>query len=110
MYEKEYLKRLKDAKAIWESETPGKPGSDSEHLTESRIPVRPLYTPLDLEEAGFDYLEDLGFPGDYPFARGLDPTGYRDAHWMMMQYSGFASAEETNKRFKFVLEQGASSF
>jgi len=110
MYEKEYLKRLKDAKASWESETLGKSGSDSEHLTDSRIPVRPLYTPLDLEEAGFDYLDDLGFPGDYPFARGLDPAGYRNAYWMMMQYSGFASAEETNKRFKFVLEQGASSF
>ncbi len=110
MYEKEYLKRLKDAKANWESQTLGEPGNDSEHLTDSRIPVRPLYTPLDLEEAGFDYLDDLGFPGEYPFTRGLDPAGYRDAHWMMMQYSGFASAEETNKRFKFVLEQGASSF
>ncbi len=110
MYEKEYLKRLKDAKASWESETLGKSKSNSEHFTDSRIPVRPLYTPLDLEEAGFDYLEDLGFPGNYPFARGLDPAGYRDAYWMMMQYSGFASAEETNKRFKFVLEQGASSF
>jgi methylmalonyl-CoA mutase N-terminal domain/subunit len=110
MYEKEYLKRLKDAKASWESETLGKSKSNSEHLTDSRIPVRSLYTPLDLEEAGFDYLEDLGFPGDYPFARGLDPAGYRDAYWMMMQYSGFASAEETNKRFKFVLDQGASSF
>ena len=110
MYEKAYLKRLRDAKASWESETLGQSHSGSEHLTDSRIPVRSLYTPLDLEESGFDYLEDLGFPGDYPFARGLDPAGYRDAYWMMMQYSGFASAEETNKRFKFVLEQGASSF
>ncbi|MAF49875.1 MAG: methylmalonyl-CoA mutase, partial [Rhodospirillaceae bacterium] len=115
MYNKEYLERLKKSKANWESETLSRSqnGSNPEnpdHFTDSRIPVKQLYTPLDLEEAGFDYLEDLGFPGEFPFARGLDPAGYRNDHWMMMQYSGFASAEETNKRFKFVLEQGASSF
>ncbi len=112
MFDKEFLERLKKSQAHWETEVLNGKENDQNgngHFTDSRIPVKSLYTPLDLEDSGFDYLEDLGFPGEFPFARGLDPAGYRNEHWMMMQYSGFASAEETNKRFKFVLEQGASS-
>ncbi len=70
----------------------------------SGVPVRRLYTPLDMEE--MDYLEDLGFPGSFPFTRGVQPTMYRGRYWTMRQYAGFASAEESNRRYKFLLEQG----
>jgi methylmalonyl-CoA mutase, N-terminal domain len=63
-----------------------------------------LYTPLDLE--GFDYEAELGLPGEYPFTRGVQPTMYRGRFWTMRQYAGFASAEESNKRYKYLLEQG----
>ena len=63
-----------------------------------------LYTPLDTE--GLDYESDLGFPGEYPYTRGVQPTMYRGRFWTMRQYAGFASAEESNKRYKYLLEQG----
>lgn len=63
-----------------------------------------LYTPAEIPE--FDYLRDLGFAGEYPFTRGIQPTMYRGRVWSMRQYSGFATAEESNRRFKYLLEQG----
>lgn len=63
-----------------------------------------LYTPAEIPQ--FDYLKDLGFPGEYPFTRGIQPTMYRGRVWSMRQYSGFATAEESNRRFKYLLEQG----
>ena len=63
-----------------------------------------LYTPLDVE--GFDYGEKLGFPGQYPFTRGVQPTMYRGRLWTMRAYAGFATAEETNARYKYLLEAG----
>ena len=72
--------------------------------TESGIPVNRLYTPLDQEE--MDYNRDLGFPGEYPFTRGVYPTMYRGRLWTMRNYAGFGTAEDTNKRFRFLLEQG----
>lgn len=63
-----------------------------------------LYTPLDIE--GLDYENDLGFPGEYPFTRGVQPTMYRGRFWTMRQYAGFATAEESNQRYKYLLEQG----
>jgi methylmalonyl-CoA mutase N-terminal domain/subunit len=70
----------------------------------SGIPMERLYTPLDLQDA--DYLSELGFPGSYPFTRGVQPTMYRGRYWTMRQYAGFATAEESNRRYKFLLEQG----
>jgi methylmalonyl-CoA mutase, N-terminal domain len=75
-----------------------------EFINTSGIPIHRLYTPLDFKDA--DYLSDLGFPGSYPFTRGVQATMYRGRHWTMRQYAGFASAEESNKRYKFLLEQG----
>ena len=72
--------------------------------TESGIPVKRLYTPADLE--GLDYLTDLGFPGDYPYTRGVYPTMYRGRPWTMRIYAGFGSAEDTNHRFRYLLRQG----
>jgi methylmalonyl-CoA mutase N-terminal domain/subunit len=115
MFDKEYLKKIEAEKKRWEETTlkerlaQGKEMRDS-FKTDSQIEVNRLYTPLDLEAVGFDYLNDTSWPGEYPFVRGIDPVMYRAAPWIMMQYSGFGSAEETNRRFKFMLSQGASSF
>ncbi len=72
--------------------------------TSSGIVVRDLYTPADL--AGMDEARDLGRPGEYPFTRGVQPTMYRSRFWTMRQYAGFATAEETNKRFLYLMDQG----
>jgi methylmalonyl-CoA mutase N-terminal domain/subunit len=72
--------------------------------TESGIPVKRLYTPLDQPEA--DYNRDLGYPGDYPYTRGVYPTMYRGRLWTMRNYAGFGTAEDTNKRFRYLLEHG----
>ncbi len=66
--------------------------------------VQRLYTPLDID--GFDYSEKLGFPGQYPFTRGVQPTMYRGRLWTMRAYAGFATAEETNARYKYLLQAG----
>jgi methylmalonyl-CoA mutase N-terminal domain/subunit len=75
-----------------------------EFTTISGQPIQRIYTPADL--AGFDYEEDLGFPGQYPFTRGIHPTMYRSRFWTMRMFSGFGSAEETNARFRYLLEHG----
>ena len=72
--------------------------------TTSGIEIKRLYDPDDL--AGFDYLSDLGFPGEYPFTRGVQPTMYRGRLWTMRQYAGFGTAEESNRRYRYLLEQG----
>ncbi|HCZ05930.1 MAG TPA: methylmalonyl-CoA mutase [Thermotogae bacterium] len=72
--------------------------------TSSGVKKNVLYTPLDLQE--FDYLKNLGFPGEYPFTRGVQPNMYRGKLWTMRQYAGFGTAEESNKRFRYLLEQG----
>jgi methylmalonyl-CoA mutase N-terminal domain/subunit len=74
-----------------------------EFITTSGEPVERLYTPLDMED---DYAEGLGFPGEYPFTRGVHPTMHRGRLWTMRMFAGFGAAEETNARFKYLLEQG----
>mgnify|MGYP005836343389 FL=1 len=71
--------------------------------TASGIPVERLYTPDDVP---VDYISDLGFPGQYPYTRGVQPTMYRGRLWTMRQYAGYATAEESNRRYKYLLEQG----
>lgn len=75
-----------------------------EFKSDSEIKQKPLYTPLDLE--GIDEVEDIGFPGKYPFTRGVYSTMYRSRLWTMRQYAGFGTAKETNERFRYLLEQG----
>jgi methylmalonyl-CoA mutase, N-terminal domain len=72
--------------------------------TTSHIELKRLYTPLDT--ADLDYCDDFGFPGEFPFTRGVQPTMYRGRLWTMRQYAGFATPEETNKRYKYLLEHG----
>ena len=70
----------------------------------SSINIDPLYTPDDI--SGFDYQSSLGYPGEYPFTRGIQPAMYRGRLWTMRQYAGFATAEESNKRYRYLLDQG----
>jgi methylmalonyl-CoA mutase N-terminal domain/subunit len=81
-----------------------RPERKKEFVNTSGIPIKRLYTPLDQRK--MDSLSDLGFPGEYPFTRGVQPTMYRGRYWTMRQYAGFATAEETNNRYKFLLEHG----
>lgn len=75
-----------------------------EYTTISGKKIKELYTPLDLD--GFDYLKQLSFPGEYPYTRGIHPTMYRGRLWTMRQFSGFGTAEDTNKRYKYLLSHG----
>jgi methylmalonyl-CoA mutase N-terminal domain/subunit len=102
------LKDLSRAKSEWEEEVVqpalGRFPERREAVElSSGIPLARVYTPADV---GVDYLEALGFPGDYPFTRGVQPTMYRGRLWTMRQYAGYASAEESNARYKYLLEQG----
>ena len=72
--------------------------------TLSGIEVERLYTPEHVQDS--DYLRDVGFPGQYPFTRGVQPTMYRGRLWTMRQYAGYATAEESNERYRYLLSQG----
>ncbi len=109
MFDTKKLEEIRKSKEKWEKVTVTKslermPERTSEFSTSSDIPISRVYTPLDID--GFDYLRDLGFPGEYPFTRGVYPTMYRARFWTMRQYAGFGTAEQTNQRFKYLLEQG----
>jgi len=79
---------------------------EKEFTTISGEEIKELYTPLDLD--GFDYLKELGFPGEYPFTRGVHPTMYRCRPWTMRQFSGFGTPEDTNERYKYLLSHGTT--
>src|SRR5450631_1855820 len=89
-------------KAQGVSADPGTPDPE----TSSHIPVRPLYGPSDL--ADWDYDQQLGYPGDFPYTRGVQPTMYRGRPWTMRQYAGMGDAEESNKRYKYLLGHGTT--
>jgi len=80
--------------------------SPAEIETSSHIPVKPLYTPADLK--GADYESEVGYPGEYPFTRGVQATMYRGRLWTMRQYAGMGDAEESNKRYKYLLANGTT--
>lgn len=106
-------KDLKQVKQEWQEKTLqpflAKSGERREHFeTLSHIPVDRLYIPPDTTGPEYDrqYQENLGFPGQFPFTRGIYPTMSRGRLWTMRQYAGYATAEETNARYKFLLDQG----
>jgi methylmalonyl-CoA mutase, N-terminal domain len=76
--------------------------------TSSGIPVKPVYTPLDLEEVDWAYDRDLGLPGERPWTRGFTPGGYRQELWKLEMYAGFGSPEDANKRYRYLIEQGST--
>ena len=82
------------------------PKASADPQTSSHIPVRELYTPSDLE--GWDYDRQAGYPGEYPFTRGVQATMYRGKLWTMRQYAGLGDAEESNKRYKYLLANGTT--
>src|SRR5436853_5080048 len=82
------------------------PAPQREIETSSHIPVKPLYTPADLK--GLDYETEIGYPGEYPFTRGVQATMYRGRLWTMRQYAGMGDAEESNKRYKYLLANGTT--
>ena len=99
---------LNSAKQHWEESTLSpalrkSPERRAQFETSSGIPLERVYTP---EDADSDYCEKLGFPGEYPFTRGIQPTMYRGRLWTMRQYAGYAAAEESNHRYKFLLSHG----
>jgi methylmalonyl-CoA mutase N-terminal domain/subunit len=101
-------KEIQKRKEEWEATALARtlerfPERQAHFATESGIPVERLYTPEDVQT---DYEQDLGFPGQCPFTRGVQPTMYRGRFWTMRQYAGFGSAIETNQRYKYLLEQG----
>jgi methylmalonyl-CoA mutase N-terminal domain/subunit len=107
--DEESKKRTKDAKEKWEKSVledslrnlqEGKEAYESL----SGLPIDRIYTPLDIEKD--DSLSEIGFPGEFPYTRGVYPTMYRSRLWTMRQYAGFGTAEDTNKRYKYLLEQG----
>ncbi len=109
MYKDEALERVRQEREKWEQGGLKKvlsrfPEQKESYENSSGVDVKRVYTPEDI--AGTDYVEDLGFPGEYPYTRGVQPTMYRGRFWTMREYAGFATAEESNKRYKYLLEQG----
>lgn len=98
------LEKMKRAREHWEKEYRNAPKREADYTTVSGMEVPPLITPLDLD--GFDYENRLGFPGSYPFTRGIHSTMYRGRLWTMRQFAGFGSPEDTNGRFKYLMEHG----
>jgi len=109
MYDKKKLDELKDSLEKWEETSLQKtlsklPERREKFITTSSEPIERLYTPLDVAE--MDYTSDLGHPGKYPYTRGVHPTLHRGKLWTMRMFAGFGTAEETNVRFKYLLDQG----
>jgi methylmalonyl-CoA mutase, N-terminal domain len=109
MYDRKKLIRLRDTAAKWDENVlrtacARMPERRHQFVTTSSQPVNRVYTPLDV--ADLDYEGDLGMPGVYPYTRGIHPTLHRSKLWTMRMFAGFGTAEETNLRFKYLLEQG----
>ena len=104
------LKKIAQARTEWEEKLQASlkkmPERSTRFTTLSDMEVPLLCTPDDLEKIGFDFEKDLGFPGEYPYTRGVQYNMYRGKLWTMRQFAGFSSPTETNKRFKLLLEQG----
>jgi methylmalonyl-CoA mutase N-terminal domain/subunit len=102
-------RKISSARASWEERKLNPalkrgPERKPKFVTSSGIEVKRAYDPEDLN--GFDFVNDLGFPGEYPFTRGVQPTMYRGRLWTMRQYAGFGSAEESNRRYRYLFDQG----
>ena len=109
MFDEKVLQKIQAGKEKWDQGPVAKTLSKSPEAkpvftTISGAPVERLYTPLDVK--GLDYDRDLGYPGMFPFTRGVQPTMYRGRYWTMRQYAGFGDAKGTNERYRYLLEQG----
>ncbi len=109
MFDEKVLQKIQAGKEKWDQGPVAKtlsksPESKPVFTTISGTPVERLYTPLDVK--GIDYDRDLGYPGMFPFTRGVQPTMYRGRYWTMRQYAGFGDAKSTNERYRYLLKQG----
>ncbi|MEM2103191.1 MAG: methylmalonyl-CoA mutase family protein [Candidatus Bathyarchaeia archaeon] len=109
MFDNRKIEQITKEKERWEKTTLPNwikqcPECKSEFRNHSGIQIKRLYTPEDVKE--MDYMRDLGFPGEYPFTRGLHATMYRGRLWTMRMFAGYGTAEDTNKRFKYLLSEG----
>jgi methylmalonyl-CoA mutase N-terminal domain/subunit len=96
---------LRSAKAVWSAKTAASPRQPQTRFTTvSGEPIEPLYTPDDIEQ--LNYLSDIGFPGEYPYTRGIHDTMYRGKLWTMRQFAGFGTPEDTNERYHYLLAHG----
>ena len=106
MFDKNEINLLKQKKSVWQKkldeQIKKRPERQQEFITDSGINIETAYTPSNLNTEGID----LSLPGEYPYTRGVQPNLYRGRHWTMRQYAGFGTAEETNKRFRYLLDQG----
>jgi methylmalonyl-CoA mutase N-terminal domain/subunit len=104
MFDPQKLEEIKKQEAEWERKASQSPERRDRFVTTSGLPIERLYTAEDI--AGLDHQEDMGFPGTYPFVRGIHHTGYRGRLWTMRMFAGFGTAEETNARLRYLLEHG----
>ncbi|MEO0088591.1 MAG: methylmalonyl-CoA mutase family protein [candidate division WOR-3 bacterium] len=104
MEKKKLEELIKNWQKIYEESIKKLPEREKEFVLTSRIPIKPVYTPLDYDIEKYE--EKLSLPGMFPFTRGIHPTMYRSRLWTMRQYAGFGTAEETNKRYHYLLSQG----
>jgi methylmalonyl-CoA mutase N-terminal domain/subunit len=109
MLDKDSIDEIRQAQQSWrDRQAQALAGRATDSRGGDGVPVEPdgLYTPAHLVREGFDYLRDVGFPGEYPFTRGIYPSMYRGRVWTMRQYAGFGTATETNRRFRYMIERG----
>ncbi|NQT48672.1 MAG: methylmalonyl-CoA mutase family protein [Chloroflexi bacterium] len=104
LFDQEGLKDLEHRTSEWEKGVAPSAERKAGFFTGSGVPIERVYTPLHIDK--LQYLRDLGLPGQYPFTRGVHDTGYRGRLWTMRMFAGFGTAEETNARFKYLLEHG----
>jgi len=109
MFNKEKINEITKERERWENTTLPKwmgnrPERKNEFRNHSDTLIKRVYTPEDIKD--LDYMRDLGFPGEYPFTRGVHATMYRGRLWTMRQFSGYGTAEQTNQRFKYLLKEG----
>jgi len=108
MLDEKEIREIEEEYKKWSDRLEGKlakrPERKPEFTNTSGIPLKRVYTPLDA--AHLDYMKGLGLPGEYPFTRGVQPTMYRGRLWTMRQYAGFGTAEDTNRRYRFLLDAG----
>ncbi len=104
MFEDKIIQQSRDGKRKWVEEARKANVSDKKFVTNSNLDIKPLYTPEDIKQ--MDYKRDIGFPGEYPFTRGCQPTGYRGRIWTLRMFSGFGTPHDTNKRWHMLLKEG----
>ncbi|NVM35247.1 MAG: methylmalonyl-CoA mutase [Candidatus Lokiarchaeota archaeon] len=108
MFDKNYLEKVKEEKEKWDKIYESLKERNVKFVTDSEIPIKNLYTPLDIKDK--DYMNDISFPGVPPYTRGVYPSMYRGRLWTMRLFSGHGTPEETNKRWKFLYENGETGF